>query len=50
VGEVFSFEEESLSFVEAVAEVSDDELVEDDSLVSLEDLPSLLPLLVPFFA
>ena len=47
-----SFVEETFSFVEELAEVSDDELVEGVSLVSLEGLLSLLPLslAVPFFA
>ena len=54
MGEDFSFVEAELSFVEELAEVSDEELVGDVSLVSLEGLLSLLPLslslLVPFFA
>ena len=47
-----SFVEETFSFVEELAEVSDEELVEGVSLVSLEGLLSLLPLslAVPFFA
>ena len=52
VGEDFSFVEEEFSFVEELAEGSDEELVEDVSLVSLEGLLSLLPLslLATFFA
>jgi len=49
---VFSFAGEVFSFVEELSEVSDEELVDDASFVSLEDLLSLLPLplFVPFFA
>ena len=49
---VLSFVEETFSFVEELAEVSDEELVVGVSLVSLEGLLSLLPLplAVPFFA
>jgi hypothetical protein len=58
VGEVCHWAEAELSFVEEtfsfeeLAEVSDEELVEGVSLVSLEGLLSLLslPLAVPFFA
>ena len=43
-GEAFVAEE--LSFPEELLVVSDEELVEDVSFVSLEDLLSLLPLLL----
>jgi hypothetical protein len=52
VDEELSFVDEELSFAEELVVVSGEELVDDVSFVSLEDLLSLLPLFlaVPFLA